>query len=271
MKVCIAEFRTWFWIDTSDIESLIDAVGAHDWLIVSSYCRVHPNYIEEEWNERRHDSEKAKWKERRIDSKNAKMIAKELEDWGTEDLYLRHEGALGEVHDDYDPDVQSERLTRAVNADRNYPDYDFATLIYYKFLDILFVDLDDALEYAASKSFAMRPGIPKDIARRLRALSELGNVALAEADQPPAVDNNSAVPQPPSSLLIVKKHIAKVVDESDCGRKTREENSEVLAWITYWRAISQKNKEDTEKEIAENLKQAGASNAVIGYLGVLTI
>ena len=90
--------------------------------------------------------------------------------------------------------------------------------------------------------------------------------AAHQSTYEPAADNNSAVPQPPSTPLIVRKHIAKVADKSDCGRKTREENSEALVWVTYWRATSQKSKEDTEKEIAENLKQAGASNAVIGYL-----
>ena len=66
---------------------------------------------------------------------------------------------------------------------------------------------------------------------------------------------------PPDTPLTVKNRVASIADKALCGKKTREENSNALAWITYWRAINW-----SKKEIADALKEAGASDAVIGYL-----
>jgi len=254
-RVYIAQLRKWFVIDTADIEKLIDAVTACDNLNVSGFCRVDPSGtnrikpFQEEWN-----GTWEEWKRRRIDSEKAKEIAKKLEDVHTEKLFGAHEEVLGEVHSDTDPEDRDERLTRKVNAIKYHPDIYFDSTVYYMFLDVLLLNLDDALKHIASTHFIMRAGIPEDIARRVRAFAEAANGAQAGADQPTATNNNSAISQPPSEPFAVTRRYA------ESPKKTREKNSVALQYIAYWKDLG-----ESEEDIAKKLKEA-TSDTVIACL-----
>ena len=65
----------------------------------------------------------------------------------------------------------------------------------------------------------------------------------------------------PDAPLTVKKRVASVADNTVRGRNTRNENKVALEWIAYWRSQVW-----SEQDIAGTLFNAGAGNAVIGYL-----
>jgi len=266
-QICIAQLRTWVVLNTSDIESLLDAVPARDKLNVSEFYRFDPvdpsrtkgkqgvtpsseeqdkkPKLGKEWNEKTD----GKWEERPINSQEAKTILAGLvQKYYARDLFVEHEELLGKEHFYSDRDSHYRRITGEIAALRNDDPHLFETVVYDKFLDVLLLDCDAVIKHIASKRLCLKPGIPDDVAYRIRALWATNEVRTDTA-------------QPPSVPLVVKNRVASVADKTLCGRKTREENSTALPWIASRRAMQR-----SEKEIANALKDAGAGNAVIGYL-----
>ena len=154
-QVCIGKLRRYFVLDTSDIERMIDAVGAFDRLGFSDFPRVDPSDLESKSNGRWPSKPRKKrdweWvgteedgKTCCIDSEEAKEIA-ELFEWRSNEsgkkgktpatlvrnLSLEYERVLGENHSSVSEDPT----------------------IYSMFLDVLSVNRDDAFRYIASKPF----------------------------------------------------------------------------------------------------------------------
>jgi len=274
-QVLIAELGKWFWLDTADIASLIDAVPAHDGFNLSSFCRVDPPSTQNERHSRWHvktpserklkpfevewSGTEKEWKERRIDSKQAKLIAEELAERNKEYLFCWHDAEASGKDIPYisNPEAMYEYYGHEIQV-LEANDFIISLMVYAKFLDLLSVNCDDAFRHIASHPYRKKADIPEAHDRRFEQIAaEAANgEAQAEADQPPSILPASL---PPFS---VKNRVSTVGTGNTQVRKTCEENPEAVAHVKA--RLEQEGARP--EEIAVELRARGSGVTVIGCI-----